>query len=106
MLMMNNYLFKACRGFFFLSFVELASRYNRVKKHQINAQLILSIFPQLLHVSGVSKPIIRRYKRMYTTIGTYCSVVLVEFEKSNQDNIQSSKKNNKYQLFYTYGCTS
>jgi len=26
--------------------------------------------------------------------------------QSNQDNRQSSKKNNKYQLSYTYGCTS
>jgi hypothetical protein len=41
------------------------------KKNQLNAQLILSIFRQPLHVSGVSRPIIRRYNRMYTTIGTY-----------------------------------
>jgi len=35
------------------------------------------------------------------------SVVLVGVElKSNQDNRQSSKKNNKYQLLYTYGCIS
>jgi len=34
---------------------------------------------------------------MYTTFGTYYS---------NQDNRQSSKKNNKYQLLNTYGCTS
>ena len=34
---------------------------NRVKKKQLDAQLILSIFPQPLHVSGVSRPIIRRY---------------------------------------------
>jgi len=26
--------------------------------------------------------------------------------QSNQDNRQSSKKNNKYQLLYTYGCTT
>jgi len=25
---------------------------------------------------------------------------------SNQDSRQSSKKNNKYQLLYTYGCAS
>jgi len=37
-----------------LCFVDRASRYNRVKKTQIDAQLILSIFRQLLHVSGVS----------------------------------------------------
>ena len=33
-------------------------------------------------------------------------IVLVGLEQSNQDNRQSSKKNNKYQLLYTYGCTS
>jgi len=58
---------------FFISFVQRASRYNRVKKNQLDAQLILSIFRQPLHVSGVSKPIIRRYNRMYTTIGIYYS---------------------------------
>ena len=46
---------------------------NGVKKIQIDAQLFLCIFRQLLHVSGVSKPIIRRYKHLYTTIGTYYS---------------------------------
>ena len=45
----------------------------RVKKNQLEAQLILSIFRQPLHVSGVSRPIIRRYNRMYTTVGTYYS---------------------------------
>ena len=35
----------------------------------------------------------------------WLSVVLVELFHSNQDNRQSSKKNNKYQLLYTYGCT-
>jgi len=57
----------------FLCFVDGASRYNRVKKHQLDAQLILSIFRQPLHVSGVSRPIIRMYNRMYTTVGTYYS---------------------------------
>ena len=41
------------------------------KKNQLDAQLILSIFRQLLHVSGVSRPIIRRYNHMYTAIGNY-----------------------------------
>jgi hypothetical protein len=44
---------------------------NRVKKDQLDAQLIFGIFRQPLHVSGVSRPIIRRYNRMYITIGTY-----------------------------------
>jgi hypothetical protein len=42
-----------------------------VKKNQLNAQLILSIFHQPLHVLGVSTPIIRRYNRTYITIGAY-----------------------------------
>jgi len=58
---------------FSLCFVYRASRYSRIKETQLDAQLILSIFRQLLHVSGVSRPIIRRYNRMYTTIGTYYS---------------------------------
>jgi hypothetical protein len=44
-----------------LCFVGRASRYNRVKKNQLDAQLIVSILRQPLHVSGVSRPIIRRY---------------------------------------------
>jgi len=42
---------------------------KRVKKNQLDAQLILSIFRHPVHVSGVSRPIIRRYNRMYTTLG-------------------------------------
>jgi hypothetical protein len=34
-----------------------------------------------------------------------CLLSWLDFQ-SNQDNRQSSKKNNKYQLLYTYGCTS
>jgi len=41
-----------------------------VKKNQLDAQLILSIVHQPLHFSGISRPIIRRYSHMYTTIGT------------------------------------
>jgi len=47
---------------------------SHVKKNQLDAQLILSKFNQPLHVSGVSRPIIRRYNRMYTTFGTYYSL--------------------------------
>ena len=46
---------------------------NFVKKNQLDAQLILCIFRQPLHVSDVSRPIIRRENRMYTAIGTYYS---------------------------------
>ena len=42
-----------------------------VKNNQRDAQLILSIFRQPLYVSDIFKPIIRRYNRVYTTIGTY-----------------------------------
>jgi hypothetical protein len=41
------------------------TQFNRVKKNQLDAQLILSIFRQAVHVSGVSRPIIWRYNRMY-----------------------------------------
>jgi len=46
---------------------------NRVKKNQLDAQRILStrVFRQPLHVSGVSWPTIRRYSRMYTSIGAF-----------------------------------
>ena len=57
---------------FILCSVDRASRYSSVKKNQLDAQLILSLF-QPLHVSGVSRPIIGRYKSMYTTIGIYYS---------------------------------
>ena len=33
------------------------------------------MFHQPIHVSGASRPIIRRYNHMYTTIDTYYSVV-------------------------------
>ena len=58
---------------YFLCSVNSSSPYNCVKKNQHDAQLILSIFRQPLHVSGVSRPIIRRYNRIYTTLGTYYS---------------------------------
>ena len=45
------------------------------RKNQLDAQLIFSIFRHPVQVSGVSRPIIRRYNRThtYTTIGTYYS---------------------------------
>ena len=68
-----------------LSFVNHTSRYNRVKKNQLDAQLILSIFRQPRQVSGVNAPVVRRYNRMYTTVGTYYSfymtVVVVGLEQ-------------------------
>jgi len=52
---------------------------NCVKRNQIDAQIILSIFRQLLHVSGVSRPIIRRHNRMYTTVGSYYTLYMTVF---------------------------
>jgi hypothetical protein len=49
------------------------SQCNRVKNNQLDAQLILCVFRQPLHVSGVTRPIIRSYNHMYTTICTYYS---------------------------------
>ena len=40
--------------------------YIREKKTQLDAQLILSIFLQPLHVSAVYRPIIRRYSNPLT----------------------------------------
>jgi hypothetical protein len=45
--------------------------YTRVRKNQLDAHFILSIFRQPLHVSGVSRRIIRRYNPTYTTVATY-----------------------------------
>jgi len=56
----------------YIVFFYRSSWYNHVKKNQLDAQLILSIFRQLLHVSVTSKSIIRRYNRTYTTYGAYC----------------------------------
>jgi len=56
---------------FYMYFVDRASRNNRVKKTQLDAELILSILLQPLHVSGVSTPIIR----MQTPVETWWHVV-------------------------------
>jgi len=66
-------------------YVGRAYQYNRVNQHQHVAQLILSIFRQPLHVSGASRPIIRRYNRMYTTFGTVCCLGGIGIQ-SIQDN--------------------
>jgi len=52
--------------------------------------------------SGIITPISSWGTIVRTQLLTF---VLVGFQ-SNQHNRQSSKKNNKYQLLYTYGCTS
>ena len=56
-----------------LSFKTWIPKGHCVKKNQLDAHFILSKFRQPLHVSGVSRPIIRRCNRKYTTIGTYFS---------------------------------
>ena len=52
---------------------ELKVKHYRIKKNQLDAQLILSRVRQPLHVSGKSRHIIRRYNHMYTSIGTFYS---------------------------------
>jgi hypothetical protein len=64
---------QASSDHYVLRFADRASRYNRVKKNQLDSQLILSTFRQSVHVSGDSRLIIRPYNRMYTKIGTYYS---------------------------------
>jgi len=68
---LSSYLQSLWVIFVLFCFVDCASRYIRVKKNQLDAQLILRIFRQPLHVSHVSRPIIRIYNRTYTTIGTF-----------------------------------
>ena len=75
------------------------------------AQLILSIFLQPPHVSGVSRPIIRRYNLriqlvLIIIVLVDCLLSWSERTQFNQDNRQSSKQNNKYQLLYAHGFTS
>jgi len=55
-------------------FFDRASRYIHLKKSQLDAQFVFSIFPHTpLHVSGVSTAHHQEVHRMDTTIGTYCS---------------------------------
>jgi len=72
----------------------------------LGVPLVISIGGQPLHVLGISRPIIRRYSTTYVYNNWYCLLCWLNWNQSNQDNRQSSKKNNKYQLLYTYGCTS
>jgi hypothetical protein len=70
-------------------YLQLGIISKRVKKNQLDAQLILSIFRQTLHVSGVYRSVIMRYNRMYTTVGTCCSfawlsVVVVGLELNSK----------------------
>ena len=61
-----------------------------VRKNQLDAQSILSIFRQLLHVSGVS---VTHHQEVQPYVYNNWYI---------QDNRRSSKKNTKYQLLYTY----
>ena len=71
-----------------------------VKKNQLDAEIILSIFCQPLYVSGVSRSIIRMYNRyVYNWYLLFFLDDCLLSRFANQDNRQSSKKNNKYQLY-------
>jgi hypothetical protein len=57
-----------------LCFFERASRNFHLKKNQIDAQFIFSIFHQTpLHLLGISIAQHQEVHRTDTTIGTYCS---------------------------------
>jgi len=78
--------------------------HNRVKKCQLDAQLILNIFLQHLHISGVSRPssggtTVCIQQLVLIILFRWMSVVLVGQQKS-------FIKNNKYHFLYTYSCTS
>jgi len=61
-------------NFLFLCSVDRASRYIHLKKSQLDAQFIYSIFRQKsLHVSGVSTAHHQEVHHMDTTTGTHCS---------------------------------
>jgi len=70
-----------------------APRYNCVKKNQLRVQLILSIFHQPPQVSGIPRPIIRRYNRMYKQL---VLIIIFRWPSVVLDGFQSPKKNNKY----------
>jgi len=54
-------------------YILLTARLDIIVQGKTNAQLILSIFHQPLHVSGVSRPIVVWYNSVYTKIVTYYS---------------------------------
>jgi len=95
-----------------LCFVDPASRYNRVKKTNLMHNLFL------VHVHLVNLYMFRAYLGPSSGGTTVCiqqlviinlfrwlSVVLVGLD-SNPKKTTIIYKNNKYQLLYTYGCTS
>jgi len=48
--------------------------FDNIKMHGTSVKIILNIFRQPVHVSGLSMPIIRRYNCMYTRVGIYYSL--------------------------------
>jgi len=59
----------------FLRFVDRASRHINLKKNQLDAQFISSIFRQIsLHVSVISIAHQQDVHRMDTAVGTYCCI--------------------------------
>jgi hypothetical protein len=70
-----------------------------VKKNQPDAQFILSIFRQTTSTS------IAHHQEVQPYVYNIWYLLVLGFQ-SNQHNRQSSEKNNKYQMLYTYGCSS
>ena len=77
-----------------------------VKKNQIDAQFILSIFRQPVDVSGVyvahhqevQPYVYNNWYLLFFLDGCLLSWLGWNWFQPNQDNRQSSEKNNKYQL--------
>ena len=60
-----------------LCFVDRASRYNRIKKNQLDAQLILSMFRQPVRVGLDSNPTTTTDSHLKRTISTNCCVHII-----------------------------
>jgi hypothetical protein len=63
--------FSCCTSLSSFCFWGNNSTFHCVKKNQLDAQLIL--FRQPLHVASISRPIVRWYNHMFTTVDTYYS---------------------------------
>ena len=90
----------------FVCSVDRVTRYNCVKKNQLDAQLILIILRQLYMFRAYLGPssggtTVCIQKLVLIFLFRRLSFVLVGLEQSNQDNSQSFKKNYKYKMLYT-----
>jgi hypothetical protein len=88
---------------FVYCFIDRASRYNRVKKTDLKDNLFLVYFVDLYMFRAYLGP-----SSGGTTVCVQQFVLIILFRCLSfpiQPGQQSSKKNNKYELLYIYGCT-